>query len=169
MIFDEKYKNLRKDPTQIVVQDHMSLNTLVRMKGYKGVPMNERPPMKNLLGHLINPGYEDPGVDKARNANSDSDEDNPLCPVDPEAKRKRQVVNVGAKSGKGKGNEKEDDAEPPKKTSRRKKSVAKKGIHLVDEESMDSEETRVEERWDSDNETVKSTTPKATVAGESGI
>src|ERR1043165_4023213 len=32
---------------------------------------------------------------------------------------------------------------------------------------MDSEETRVEERWDSDNETVKSTMPKATVAGES--
>src|ERR1044071_7790661 len=143
---------LRKDPTQIVVQDHMSLSSLVRMKGYKGVPVNERPPLKNLFSHLINPGYEDPGVDKARNANSDSDEDNPLCPVDPEAKRKRQVVNVVAKSGKGKGKEKEVDAEPPKKTSRRKKSVAKKGIHLVDEESLDSEETQEEERWDTADE-----------------
>ena len=74
---------LRKDPTQIVVQDHMSLSTLVRMKGYKGVPVNERPPLKNLFGHLINPNYKDPGVDKARNVNSESDEDNPLCPVDP--------------------------------------------------------------------------------------
>src|ERR1043165_4092288 len=117
MILDEKHKKLRIDPTQIVVQDHMNLNTLVRMKGYKGMPMNERPPLMNLFGHLINQGYEDPGTDKVRHANSDSDEDNPLCPVDPDTKRKRQVVNVGAKNGKGKGKEKEDDVEPPKKVS----------------------------------------------------
>src|ERR1043165_3059407 len=166
MILDEKHKKLRRDPTQIVVQDHMNLNTLVRMKGYKGVPLNERPPHKNLFGHLINPGYVDPGKNEVRHANSDSDEDNPLCPVNPDAKRKRQVVNVGAKIGKGK--EKQDDTEPAqKKVSRRKKSVAKKGLHLVDEVSVDFEETQEDERRDSENETVKSTTPKATVAGES--
>src|ERR1044071_6884799 len=120
MIFDLKYKNLKRDPKQIVVQDHMSLNTLVRMKGYKGVAMNERPPMKNLFGHLIKEDYKDPGTDKVRHDNSESDEDNPLFPVDRDAKRKRQVINVGAKTGKGK--EKQDDAEPvQKKVSRRKK------------------------------------------------
>src|ERR1043165_7456342 len=39
----------------LVVQDHMNLNTLVRMKGYKGVPLNERPPHKNLVTPQENP------------------------------------------------------------------------------------------------------------------
>src|ERR1043165_8210218 len=173
MIFDHKYKKLKRDPKQIIVQEHMTINTLARMKAYKGVPVNERPPVRRLFGHLARIDYVDPGKDEVRHADSASDEDNPLHPVDPEAKRKRHVVNVGAKSGKGKEKEIRIEVVPEtnpakkKKVSRRQKSVAKKGLHLVDEASVDSEETQEDERWDSETETIKTTTPKATVAGES--
>src|ERR1044071_1157234 len=125
MVFDNKYKDLKRDPKHIVVQEHMSINTLARMKAYKGLSVNERPPVRRLFGHLARIDYEDPGDGLVRHANSDSDPDNPLHPVDPDAKRKRQVVNVGAKSGKGKEKEIRLDVvpEPAKKKGTDRKSV----------------------------------------------
>src|ERR1043165_4873585 len=171
MIFDHKYKKLKRDPKQIIVQEHMSINTLARMKAYKGLSVNERPPVRRLFGHLTRVDYTDPGEGLVRHANSDSDPDNPLHPVDPDAKRKRQVVNVGAKSGKTKKKEirLEVTTEPENKksTPRRNKTMAKKGLHIVDEASVDSEETLEDEHWDSETESLKTATPKATEAGVS--
>src|ERR1043165_14553 len=163
MIFDHKYPELKKDPTMILGQDHMNIRTLVRMKGYKGVPDNEKPPHRRLFGALASQDYTDPGKNKARHDNSDSDNDDPLVYVDASTKRKRQVVNPRAK-GKGKG---KIDQGSSKQQAVRQKSTAKKGSGLVDEESVDSEETEVDEQWDSDAENVRATKRKATMVGES--
>src|ERR1043165_2301354 len=163
MIFDHKYPELKKDPTMILGQDHMNIRTLVRMKGYKGVPDNEKPPHRRLFGALASQDYTDPGKNRARHDDSDSDNDDPLVYVDASTKRKRQVVNPGAK-GKGKG---KIDQGSSKQQAVRQKSTAKKGSGLVDEESVDSEETEVDEQWDSDAENVRATKRKATMVGES--
>src|ERR1044071_7043589 len=172
MVFDNKYKNLKKDPTHIVVQEHMTLNTLARMKAYKGLSANERPPVRRLFGHLARLDYEDPGEELVRHDDSNSDTDDPLHHIDPDAKRKRQIVNVGAKGGKMKKKEVvlnvvEPEKEKSKSVPRRQKSKAQKGLHLVDEVSIDSEETQEDERWNSEAETVETTLPKATEPGAS--
>src|ERR1043165_2765077 len=58
------------------------------------------------------------------------------------------------------------EPEKKKRTQGRNKRMAKKGLNLVDEASIDSEETIEEEQWNSDAETV-TTMPKATEAGAS--
>src|ERR1044071_10294401 len=87
MVFDNKYKDLKKDPKHIVVQEHMTLNTLARMKAYKGLSADERPPVRRLFGHLArldyeDPGKEDPGKGIVRHDDSNSEPDDPLHHID---------------------------------------------------------------------------------------